>query len=110
MKRPRIAFAASMLVTSAAHAQSSVTLFGLIDTSLLYSSNARFNAAKPSAGGGTQWQEFAGSVYTPRWGLRGTEDLGGGLSAVFWLETASTPRTAPSKTVAISSAARHGSV
>jgi general bacterial porin, GBP family len=86
MKYSRIVFAASMLVASTAHAQSSVTLFGLIDTSLLYSSNARFNAAKPAAGGGTQWQEFAGSVYTPRWGLRGSEDLGGGLSAVFWLE------------------------
>ncbi|RFU48362.1 porin [Paraburkholderia sp. DHOC27] len=86
MKCPRIALAASLLVASAAHAQSSVTLFGLIDTSLLYTNNARSNAAKPSAGGGTQWQEFAGSVYTPRWGLRGSEDLGGGLSAVFWLE------------------------
>jgi GBP family porin len=86
MRYRSIALAASMLVASAAHAQSSVTLFGLIDTSLLYSSSARENAAKPAAGGGTQWQEFAGSVYTPRWGLRGTEDLGGGLSAVFWLE------------------------
>ncbi|QBR01613.1 porin [Paraburkholderia pallida] len=88
MKYRDIALATSLLVagTGAAHAQSSVTLFGLIDTSLLYSSNARSNAAKPAAGGGTQWQEFAGSIYTPRWGLRGIEDLGGGLSAVFWLE------------------------
>ncbi|MCP3725151.1 porin [Paraburkholderia sp. CNPSo 3272] len=76
----------SMVVASAAHAQSSVTLFGLIDTSVAYSSSARTNAANPAAGGGTQWQMFAGSVYTPRWGLRGSEDLGGGLSAVFWLE------------------------
>jgi general bacterial porin, GBP family len=87
MKYRSMAVAASLLISGAAHAQSSVTLFGLIDTSLVYSSNARFNAAKPSAGGSTQWQEFAGSVYTPRWGLRGTEDLGGGLSAVFWLES-----------------------
>jgi general bacterial porin, GBP family len=86
MKYRGLTIAASMLLASTAHAQSSVTLFGLIDTSIVYSSNARINAAKPSAGGGTQWQEFAGSVYTPRWGLRGTEDLGGGLSAVFWLE------------------------
>lgn len=86
MKYRRILAAASMVAASAAHAQSSVTLFGLIDTSLLYSSNARINIAKPSAGSGSQWQLFAGSVYTPRWGLHGTEDLGGGLSAVFWLE------------------------
>jgi general bacterial porin, GBP family len=86
MKCPRIALAASMLVAGVAHAQSSVTLYGLIDTSIVYSNNARVNAANPSAGGGSQWQEFAGSVYTPRWGLRGSEDLGGGLSAVFLLE------------------------
>ena len=34
MKSPRIIFAASMLIAGAAQAQSSVTLFGLIDTSL----------------------------------------------------------------------------
>jgi general bacterial porin, GBP family len=87
MKYRLMIIAASMLAASTAHAQSSVTLFGLIDTSLVYSSNARKNPANPAAGGGTQWQEFAGSVYTPRWGLRGVEDLGGGLSAVFWLES-----------------------
>src|SRR5215469_10241739 len=87
MKYPRIAVAMSMLVASAAHAQSSVTLYGLIDTSLLYSSSARVNAANPSAGGGTQWQEFAGSLSTPRWGMRGSEDLGGGLKADFMLES-----------------------
>jgi predicted porin len=87
MNYRQFAVAASVLFASAAaHAQSSVTLFGIIDTGLVYSSSARVNAAKPAAGGGTQWQEFAGSVYTPRFGLRGSEDLGGGLSAVFWLE------------------------
>ncbi|MCG5071836.1 porin [Paraburkholderia tagetis] len=78
--------AALTLFAGAAHAQSSVTLFGLVDTSVAYSSNARTNAAKPAAGGGTQWQVFSGSVYTSRWGLRGSEDLGHGLKAVFWLE------------------------
>lgn len=86
MKYRHIAIAASALFAGAAHAQSSVTLFGLIDTGITYSSSARSNAAKPADGGGTQWQMSAGNVFTPRWGLRGTEDLGGGLSAVFWLE------------------------
>jgi general bacterial porin, GBP family len=86
MNSRRIVIAAAMLFAGAAHAQSSVTLFGLIDTGIVYSNSTRVNAAKPSAGGGNEWQEFAGVVYTPRWGLRGTEDLGGGLSAVFWLE------------------------
>jgi general bacterial porin, GBP family len=86
MNYRQLAVAASVLVAGAAHAQSSVTLFGIVDTGVVYSSSARASAAKPAAGGGTQWQMFAGSVYTPRWGLRGNEDLGGGLSAVFWLE------------------------
>jgi GBP family porin len=87
MNYSRIAFSATILLASAAHAQSSVTLFGLIDTGLVYSNNARANAAKTTGGSGTQWQELAGVINTPRWGLRGTEDLGGGLSAVFWLES-----------------------
>jgi predicted porin len=78
--------AASLLLAPTVHAQSSVTLYGLIDTSVVYSNDARTNAAKPTGGSGSQWQLFAGSVYTPRWGLRGTEDLGGGLSAIFLLE------------------------
>ncbi|MFD1557518.1 porin [Paraburkholderia silviterrae] len=87
MKYRTLAVATATLIGSAAHAQSSVTLYGLIDTGLLYSSNARSNAANPSAGGGTQWQEFSGGLNTPRWGLRGAEDLGGGISALFLLES-----------------------
>ncbi|QBR03909.1 porin [Paraburkholderia pallida] len=86
LKRTFLVFA-TMMAASAANAQSSVTLFGLVDTSIVYSNDARVSAAKPSAGGGSVWQQFAGSIFTPRWGLRGVEDLGGGLSAVFWLES-----------------------
>ncbi|WP_144140838.1 porin [Paraburkholderia sp. BCC1884] len=87
MKYRTLAAATAVLVATAAHAQSSVSLYGLIDTGIAYSSNARLNAAKPSTGGGTQWQELAGTINTPRWGLRGTEDLGGGFRAVFLLES-----------------------
>jgi len=86
MKCARIAVAASIVVAGAAHAQSSVTLYGIIDTSIVYSNDARKNPANPSAGSGSQWQVFAGSIYVPRFGLRGSEDLGGGLSAIFQLE------------------------
>ncbi|QYD73512.1 porin [Paraburkholderia edwinii] len=86
MRWPRIAVAASLLAAGAAHAQSSVTLYGIIDTSIVYSNDARKSAANPSAGSASQWQLFAGSIYVPRFGLRGSEDLGGGLSAVFQLE------------------------
>lgn len=88
MKMRQLAIVSAILVSGVsgvAHAQSSVTLFGLIDTGVDYVSNQRTSQNSPNVGG-TNWQEFAGNVYTPRWGLRGNEDLGGGLSAVFWLE------------------------
>ena len=61
----------------AAHAQSSVTLYGLIDTGLTYTSNS---------GGSSNFQQASGILNGNRWGLRGSEDLGSGLKAVFVLE------------------------
>ncbi len=66
---------------AAAHAQSSVTLYGTLDTGLDYISNQ-----KASTGGKSNWMMESGNVSTDRWGLRGNEDLGGGLSAIFDLE------------------------
>jgi len=61
-----------------AHAQSSVTLYGLIDTGLSYVTNA---------GGHSQALESSSVMRGDRWGLKGVEDLGGGLKAVFFLES-----------------------
>jgi predicted porin len=60
-------------------AQSSVTLYGLVDTTVRYLTNAdSANNGQVAMGEG---------VETPsRWGLKGSEDLGGGLSAIFKLE------------------------
>jgi predicted porin len=63
----------------AAHAQSSVTLYGLIDESIQYVHNA--NRANDNL-----WQMYAGNIQGDRFGLKGTEDLGGGLKAIFQLE------------------------
>ncbi|MCJ0765760.1 porin [Variovorax terrae] len=62
---------------AAAHAQSSVTLFGVIDTGVQYGSG--------SVSKRTAVQGVGGNLAT-RLGFRGTEDLGGGLAASFWLE------------------------
>jgi predicted porin len=62
---------------TAAHAQSSVTLYGLIDAGLTYSSAQKGHAA---------YQATSGTVNGSRFGLRGAEDLGGGLKAIFTLE------------------------
>jgi predicted porin len=60
----------------AAHAQSSVTLYGSIDEGVTYTSNVK--------GHGTA---SVGPVAVPDfYGIRGTEDLGGGVAAVFALQ------------------------
>ncbi|WP_175945722.1 porin [Caballeronia sp. BCC1704] len=66
------AFAAS------AQAQSSVTLYGMLDAGLVYANNA---------GNHSNWQQGSGSVSDTYFGLRGSEDLGGGLHALFKLES-----------------------
>jgi predicted porin len=69
-----------------AHAQSSVTLYGVLDDSIQYVHNAN-----------TKNQNFfgmvAGNLQGNRWGLKGSEDLGGGLKAVFQLENGFNPNT-----------------
>ena len=59
-------------VSQAANAQSSVTLYGTLDTGIDYISNQ-----KAATGGHSAWGVQSGNVSTDRWGLRGTEDLGG---------------------------------
>ncbi|PCE28545.1 porin [Burkholderia ubonensis] len=77
MKKTLIVAALSGVFATAAHAQSSVTLYGLIDAGITYTNNQ---------GGHSSWQQSTGSVNGSRWGLRGAEDLGGGLKAIFTLE------------------------
>ncbi|PMS19838.1 porin [Trinickia dabaoshanensis] len=71
----------------AAHAQSSVTLYGVIDESLTYVHNAQGNK-NLWALGNTSGGDLAGT----RWGLKGQEDLGGGLAAIFQLENGFNPQ------------------
>jgi predicted porin len=77
---------------SAAHAQSSVTLYGLIDAGLTYVSNEASPASQISpngsiTGGKAMFGMTSGNLQQSRWGLRGVEDLGGGLKTVFNLES-----------------------
>nr|WP_061151148.1 porin [Caballeronia arvi] len=74
------ALAGGALLAANAHAQSSVTLYGVIDEGIDYVNNS---------GGHSLWRMRDGTydgVYGSRWGLKGSEDLGGGLSAIFKLE------------------------
>lgn len=84
MTLKNLSITSAMLFAGVAHAQSSVTLYGLIDTSLVYVNNAKSATSGQNA---SQFLLNSGSLNTARWGLRGEEDLGGGLSAVFDLES-----------------------
>jgi predicted porin len=80
MRKTAVALAAVGLgVAGTAAAQSSVTIYGLMDAGVEYVSHAGPD------GGVTKLT--SGGKNTSRWGLRGTEDLGGGMKAVFTLES-----------------------
>ncbi|MGV2293509.1 porin [Trinickia sp. YCB016] len=77
MKNKIISAAVLSIFAATAHAQSSVTLYGLIDAGIVYTNNQ---------GGSSAWQEQSSMLSNEVWGLRGSEDLGGGMSAIFRLE------------------------
>lgn len=65
----------------AAHAQGSVTIYGILDAGITY-----VNHAATSTGHSSLLEYGNGVAQASRWGLKGSEDLGGGLHAIFTLE------------------------
>jgi predicted porin len=84
MKKTILALASLSAFSVSAHAQSSVTLYGVIDDGVNWTSNA---------GGHNLYNLSSGVIQGSRWGLRGTEDLGGGMKAIFVLENGFDPNT-----------------
>jgi GBP family porin len=82
MIRRAIVITATALACQTAFAQSSVTLYGLISSGIVYANNQK-GADKQ---GHSTWQFASGPMQTPRWGMRGVEDLGGGVKTLFTLE------------------------
>lgn len=66
------------LISGTANAQSNVTLYGIADVGIEHMNNA--------PAGGAQTREVSGNLSGSRWGLKGVEDLGGGMNAIFQLE------------------------
>lgn len=81
MKKSLLALAILGAFTSIASAQTNVTIYGIVDAAIEYS--------KPKDGDST-WRMTDGNPDAnkngSRLGFKGTEDLGGGLSAIFLLE------------------------
>jgi predicted porin len=69
-----------------AQAETSVTLYGLVDGGISYQRVKGTNPATGEDYRGTKTGFLSGGESDNRWGLRGTEDLGDGLQAVFVLE------------------------
>jgi predicted porin len=106
MKKSLFAAAALTAMAGAAQAQSSVTVYGLLDMGYIGSNAREVNASPLVAGqattsqpGGpgavnkTQKSAFGnGAEQTSRLGFKGNEDLGGGMSAFFTVELGLTPQ------------------
>ncbi len=94
MKKSLIALAA-LAASSAAMAQSSVTVYGLVD---VWVGSAKESSTTAGTTTSTRNNVLeSGGFATSRIGFKGTEDLGGGLKANFNIETAISP-DAPSAT------------
>ncbi len=102
MKKSLFALAALGAFASAAQAQSSVTLYGIIDAGAVYITNggiagsttipgldatgtaaAKIATGAPATGNGFAYYDSA--IASSQWGMKGTEDLGGGMKANFTL-------------------------
>lgn len=81
MKQPALALAvlAALSLNHSAFAQSNVQVYGLIDAGVEYVNHAGEND-------GNMVRVISGGKNTSRWGFRGSDDLGGGLKAVWQLE------------------------
>jgi predicted porin len=84
------AASAAIFVTGSAFAQSSVTLYGLIDVGINYVNNVQVGRNADGSLAGRSLVSMSDGTMRglggSRWGLKGSEDLGGGLSAIFTLE------------------------
>ena len=78
MKKNLIALSALALACGVVQAQSNVTLYGNIDLGLLTQNNVKANEST---------ELYNGGISPSIWGMRGSEDLGGGLKATFNLES-----------------------
>jgi predicted porin len=82
MKKTLLAAALLAGFAGVAQAETQVTLYGIIDTGIDYGKYTRADGVSINHFGLTQ-----GSQSGSRWGLKGTEELGDGLKAIFQLES-----------------------
>jgi predicted porin len=80
-----VAAAFALLGLDAAHAQTSVQIYGIVDEALVYQSS---QTALGNTSGGRSAVKMASGIWAgTRFGLKGAEDLGGGTKTLFQLES-----------------------
>ena len=96
MKKSLLAVAALSAIAGAAQAQSSVTIYGVLDAGYI---NQKSDGSGTSSRGQSSASNFGQSAeQTSRLGFKGTEDLGGGMSAIFTVETGLQPSNTTAST------------
>jgi predicted porin len=94
MKKSLLAVAAIGAFASAAQAQSSVTVYGILDVGFNSLHTRTTTGATTPTNATSAGFSGNGNESTSRIGFKGTEDLGGGTSAFFTVEVAVTPNSA----------------
>jgi predicted porin len=82
MKKVSLVAGALFVAVGAAHAQSSVTLYGIIDEGFTVNTNMK---------GQHSYAMQSGVLSGSRWGLKGVEDIGGDVRVIFTLENGFDP-------------------
>ncbi|RQR27780.1 porin [Burkholderia sp. Bp9143] len=83
------ACSAAAILAVPAYAQSTVTLYGIVDVGVTYANNAQTSKIDGKPHGASQFalsDAHTTGLSGSRWGLKGVEDLGGGWKAIFNVE------------------------
>lgn len=98
MKKSLLAVAAMTAFAGAAQAQSSVTVYGILDVGYIGGNVRGTSGTSGQSAKGTYSNIGSSAESTSRLGFKGNEDLGGGMSAFFTLETGLQPTNATAST------------
>ncbi|WP_234087078.1 porin [Azonexus sp. R2A61] len=94
MQKKLIALAIAGLASSAAFAQTNVTIYGIVDAGVAYSFDGGNANNNGNGGRDSQFNVISNGLSGSRLGFKGVEDLGNGLKALFTLEYSVTMDTA----------------
>ncbi|EIF33478.1 outer membrane protein (porin) [Burkholderia sp. Ch1-1] len=86
MKFKSGSLAVLIVFSATAHAQSSITLYGVLDSGLLYQSTSAATFLPNAPNLGHVYQLKDGGIYSSYWGLKGSEDIGSGYKITFRLQ------------------------